>query len=52
VLRRLGRPDLVHGTDTVVAVNSYVTNSNCKGVVYSEWVDPPEVLAWIAGFME
>jgi hypothetical protein len=47
-----GGPDLVHGTDTVVAVNSYVTNSNCKGVVYSERVDPPEVLAWIAGFMK
>jgi hypothetical protein len=47
-----GGPDLVHGTDTVVAVNSFVTNYNCKGVVYSERVDPPEVLAWIAGFMK
>jgi hypothetical protein len=47
-----GGPDLVHGTDTVVAVNSYVTNPNCKGVTYSERVDPPEVLAWIAGFMK
>ena len=47
-----GGPDLVHGTDTVVAVNSYVTNANCKGVTYSERVDPPEVLAWIAGFMK
>jgi hypothetical protein len=35
-----------------VAVNSYVTNANCKGVTYSERVDPPEVLAWIAGFMK
>jgi hypothetical protein len=47
-----GGPDLVHGTDTVVAVNSFVTNSNCKGVTYSERVDPPEVLAWIASFMK
>jgi hypothetical protein len=47
-----GGPDLVHGTDTVVAVNSYVTNSNCKGVTYSERVDPPEVLAWITSFMK
>jgi len=46
-----GGPDLVD-KDTVVAVNSYVTNANCKGVVYSERVDPPEVLAWIAGFMK
>ena len=47
-----GGPDLIHQTDTVVAVNSYVTNYNCKGVVYSERVDRPEVLAWIGGFMK
>jgi hypothetical protein len=46
-----GGPDLVGGTDTVLAVNSFVTNHNCSGVGYSERVDVPEVLAWIRGFM-
>jgi hypothetical protein len=42
-----GGPDLLGDTDTVLAVNSYVTNSNCAGVGYSSRVDIPEVLAWI-----
>jgi hypothetical protein len=46
-----GGPDLVAGTDTVLAVNSYVMNANCKGVAYSQRVDVPEVLTWIKGFM-
>jgi hypothetical protein len=46
-----GGPDLIGGTDTVVAVNSFVTNANCSGVGYSERVDVPEVLAWIESFM-
>jgi hypothetical protein len=46
-----GGPDLLAGTDTVLAVNSYVTNSNCKGVGYSQRVDIPSVLDWIEGFM-
>jgi hypothetical protein len=45
-----GGPDLVAGTDTVLAVNSYLTNYNCRGVGYSQRVDVPDVLAWIAGF--
>ena len=44
-----GGPDLLAGTSTVLAVNSYVTNSNCSGVGYSERVDIPEILAWING---
>ena len=47
-----GGPDLIGGTDTVIAVNSYVTNSNCSGVTYSQRVDIPEVLAWIVGFLD
>ena len=47
-----GGPDLLGGTDTVVAVNSYVTNYNCKGVAYSQRVDVPDVLAWIRGFAD
>ena len=44
-----GGPDLLG--DTPLAVNSFVTNANCKGVVYSQRVDVPDVRAWIAAFM-
>jgi len=47
-----GGPDLLGGTQTVLAVNSYVTNSNCSGVGYSFRVDTPVVLDWIKGFMQ
>jgi len=47
-----GGPDLLRGTNTVLAVNSYVTNSNCSGVGYSARVDIPEVLAWIQTFLD
>jgi len=47
-----GGPDLLGGTNTVLAVNSYVTNYNCAGVGYSSRVDIPEVLEWIEGFMK
>jgi hypothetical protein len=45
-----GGPDLLGGTNTVLAVNSYVTNSNCSGVGYGARVDIPELLAWITTF--
>lgn len=47
-----GGPDLLGGTDTVLAVNSYVTNSNCSGVGYSFRVDTPDVLKWINEMLE
>lgn len=47
-----GGPDLLGGTNTVLAVNSYVTNVNCSGVGYSARVDVPEILAWIGTFPE
>ena len=47
-----GGPNLLAETDTVLAVNSYVTNYNCAGVGYSSRVDIPEILAWIDGFMD
>lgn len=47
-----GGPDLLGGTNIVLAVNSYVTNSNCSGVGYSARVDTPEVLAWINTFLD
>jgi hypothetical protein len=46
-----GGPDLLGGTDTILAVNSFVTNINCSGVGYSSRVDIPEVLTWIEGFL-
>jgi hypothetical protein len=46
-----GGPDLLAGTNTVLAVNSYVTNINCSGVGYSSRVDIPEVLEWINSFL-
>ncbi len=46
-----GGPDLLGGTDTVLAVNSYVTNVNCSGVGYSARVDVPGVLDWILSFV-
>jgi hypothetical protein len=47
-----GGPDLLADTNTVLAVNSYVTNYNCSGVGYSARVDIPEVLDWIKGFLK
>jgi hypothetical protein len=47
-----GGPDLLGGTNTILGVNSYVTNSNCAGVGYSARVDIPEVLEWIDGFLQ
>jgi hypothetical protein len=46
-----GGPDLLGGTDTVLAVNSYVTNVNCSGVGYSSRVDIPDILTWIGSFL-
>ena len=46
-----GGPDLLGGTNTVLSVNSYVTNVNCSGVGYSSRVDIPEVLEWIDTFL-
>jgi hypothetical protein len=34
-----GGPNLLGGTDTILAVNSYVTNGNCAGVTYSNRID-------------
>jgi len=46
-----GGPDLLGGTDIVLAVNSYVTSVNCSGVGYSGRVDIPEILEWIYSFL-
>jgi hypothetical protein len=46
-----GGPDLLGGTDTILGINSFVTNVNCSGNGYSSRVDVPSTLAWIDGFL-
>jgi hypothetical protein len=46
-----GGPQLLGGTDAILAVTSYGTNINCKGVGFGARVDKPLVLEWIARFM-
>jgi hypothetical protein len=46
-----GGPDVLGGTNIVLAVNSYVTNGNCAGVTYSNRVDLPDVLSFINGYL-
>jgi secreted trypsin-like serine protease len=46
-----GGPDLIAGTSTVLAVNSFVTNANCSGVGYDTRVDVAARLAWIESFL-
>jgi hypothetical protein len=43
-----GGPDLLGGTNIILAVNSYVTNVNCTGVTYSNRID----LDWAPEFIE
>ena len=45
-----GGPDILSGTNIVLAVNSYVTNSNCAGVTYSQRVDLPDILNFVNSF--
>jgi len=45
-----GGPDLLGGTDIILAVNSYVTNGNCAGVTYSNRIDT-YALAFINSFL-
>jgi Trypsin len=46
-----GGPDLLGGTNIVLAVNSYGTNGNCAGVTYSNRVDLPDILDFINSFL-
>jgi hypothetical protein len=46
-----GGPIFNGGTNVVLAVNSYVTNSNCAGVAYATRVDLQARLDWINGFV-
>jgi hypothetical protein len=35
--------------DTILAVNSFVTNGRCNGVTYSYRLDTPEAQAFVRG---
>ena len=45
-----GGPDLLGGTNVILAVNTYGTNNNCAGVTYSNRVDLQEVQDFINSF--
>ncbi len=45
-----GGPDLLAGTNTVIAVNSFVTNANCSGVGYDTRVDVAARITWINSY--
>src|SRR5262249_14373163 len=45
-----GGPDVLGGTDIVLAVNSFVSNRNCSGVAYSQRVGLLDILAFITSF--
>jgi len=47
-----GGPDLVSGSDTIVAVNSYSSeNPNCNGNSYSDRLDTAEALGFVKPFV-
>jgi hypothetical protein len=46
-----GGPNLIDGTDIVVAVTSYGADRNCASVGYAFRIDNPEVLSWIQSFL-
>jgi hypothetical protein len=43
-----GGPDLLGGTNIVLAVNSFVNNNFCAGDTYSYRIDTSQALSWIA----
>jgi hypothetical protein len=43
-----GGPDLLGGTNIVLAENSFVNNNVCAGNTYSYRVDTPQALSWIS----
>jgi hypothetical protein len=42
-----GGPDLLGGTNIILADNSFVTNGQCNGVGYSYRIDTPQALGFI-----
>jgi hypothetical protein len=46
-----GGPDLLAGTDVILATNSFVGDTNCAGITYSNRVDRAVVLDWVNSFL-
>ena len=46
-----GGPALLAGTDTILSITSFGTNTPCMGVGYYQRIDLPDILAWIEGFI-
>jgi hypothetical protein len=44
-----GGPDLIGGSTTAIAINTFLNNSNCAGVTYSQRIDLPDILSFIHG---
>lgn len=47
-----GGPILEAGTNTVLGLNSFVTNYNCDGVTYAQRIDRQDILDWIGSFWD
>lgn len=41
----------LNGQEVVVALNAFVSSSNCNGVSYGTRMDQPQVLYWIDGYL-
>jgi len=46
-----GGPVLEGGTDTILAINSFLPDSYCKGTTYAYRLDTPDALAFVQGFL-
>ena len=42
-----GGPIFKAGTNIIIGINSFVTNSNCAGVTYAQRIDIADILGWI-----
>lgn len=45
-----GGPVLLGGTNLILGVNSFATNTNCDGVTYAQRIDLPDILEWIRSY--
>lgn len=45
-----GGPNLKAGTDLVLAINSYGPSASCNAVTYSQRLDTPDAIAFLAAF--
>jgi hypothetical protein len=47
-----GGPNLLRGSDTLLAITTYGTNPNCAGGGYSTRIDLPDILGFINSFLD